>query len=59
MNVADRFIVGVMELGEQHKSKAWSGVLKTKNMNTNQQQDSTTMDTNSTKQLKVIGQRKI
>jgi hypothetical protein len=56
MNVADRFIVGVMELGEQHKSKAWSGVLKTKNMNTNQQQDSTTMDTNSTKQLKVIRQ---
>jgi hypothetical protein len=31
---------------------AWSGVLQTKNMNPNQQQDSTTMNTNSTKQLK-------
>jgi hypothetical protein len=32
--------------------KAQSGVLQTKNMNPNQQQDSITMNTNSTKLLK-------
>jgi hypothetical protein len=45
--------------------KARSGVLQTKNTNPNQQQDSTTMNMNITKQLKTkivalkaIGQRK-
>jgi hypothetical protein len=32
---------------------AWSGVLQTRNTNPNQQQDSTTMNMNSTKQLKT------
>jgi hypothetical protein len=43
MNVVDQFVVGVVELGEQHKPKARSRVLETENINSNQQQDSTTM----------------
>jgi hypothetical protein len=45
---------------------ARNGVLQTKNMNPNQQQDSAMINTNSTKQLKMkivalraIGQRKV
>jgi hypothetical protein len=36
MNVADRFVVEVVEIGERHKSKTQSGVLKAENMNPNQ-----------------------
>jgi hypothetical protein len=49
MNIADQFIVGGVKIGKQHKPQARSGVLETKNMKPNQKQDSTTMDTNSTK----------
>jgi hypothetical protein len=66
MNVVDRFVVGVVELGERHKPTSWSRVLDTKNTNQNYQQDSTMMDTNSTKKLnmkmvtlKVIVQQKV
>jgi hypothetical protein len=48
MNVADQFVVGVVEIGEWHKQRARSKVLETENMNQNQQQDSTMFDTNST-----------
>jgi hypothetical protein len=51
MDVVDRFVIGLLELGERH-NHAQSGVLQTKNTNPNQQQDSTMMNTNSTKQLK-------
>jgi hypothetical protein len=52
MNVAERFAIGLVELGERHNQMHRAEYYKPKNMNPNQQQDSTTMDTNSTKQLK-------
>jgi hypothetical protein len=55
----------IREIRWAAQPNAWSRVLQTKNMNPNQQQDSTTMNTNSTKQLKMkiavlraTGQRK-
>jgi hypothetical protein len=51
VNVADQFVVGLVELGEWH-NQMHGGVLQTKNTKPNQQLDSTTMNLNSTKQLK-------
>jgi hypothetical protein len=51
MSVSDRFVCWICGIGSAAQPNARSGVLQTKNMNPNQQQDATTMNTNSTRRL--------
>jgi hypothetical protein len=52
MNVADRFVVGLVELGEQHNQMHSAEYYKPKTRIQTSDKDSTMMNTNSTRQLK-------